>query len=130
MLLGRSIASASEPGDTLTTVGGKADLQLASGLASPYPYLWSLPARVRDPGSRDLAAVLAGSRAPTWVVVWGGLETRGEDTVASVAPRLRDRYERVGTACGGNPVYRLRGAERPTPALSCSRLRALTAPGG
>ncbi len=46
---GAAIGRVAEPGDTLTVFGGDADLQYASGLASPYAYLWSLPMRALDP---------------------------------------------------------------------------------
>ncbi len=55
-------------------LGGRADVQLASGLGSPYEHLWSLPARTRDPRSERLAAVLDGPRAPTWFLAWAGLD--------------------------------------------------------
>ena len=50
---------------------GDASLLEAAGLSSPYPYLWSLPVRVRDPGLRLLDRVLRGEAAPTWIVRHG-----------------------------------------------------------
>ncbi len=51
---GAALAAAAEPGDTLTVFGGRADLQLTSGMDSPYPYLWSLPMRTLDPDLEQL----------------------------------------------------------------------------
>ena len=122
--IGRAIAAASQPGDMLTVWGGQADVQLASGLTSPYAYLWSLPARTRDPGSTQLAAVLAGPQAPTWFLAWVPLDTWRDGTAASVGPVLRERYVRVGQACGGHPLYRLETAPRAAPAIGCAPIRA------
>ena len=114
-LLGRGIGTAAEPGDTLTVWGGRADVQLASGMDSPYEHLWSLPARTRDPGSQRLAAVLDGPRAPTWFLAWAGLDAWEDDTPATVGPVLRERYVKVGTACGGHVLFRLRESPAPHP---------------
>jgi hypothetical protein len=124
VLVGRGIAAASQPGDTLTIWAGRADLQLASGLASPYRYLWSLPARTRDPGSTELAAVLEGPDAPTWFLAWSPLDAWEDRTPAALQTVLSRRYTAVGTACGGRALYRLRDAPRPAPAVSCAAVRA------
>ncbi len=60
-----------EPGDTGLVAFGGANILEAAGLESPYPYLWSLPVRVRDPELEELAEVLAGPDAPTWLVSSG-----------------------------------------------------------
>ena len=66
--------------DGVVVAFGHPDIVAASGLASPYPYLWSLPVRVRDPRLRELERVLAGPRAPRWLVVGGaGLASWGLD---------------------------------------------------
>ena len=46
---GEALHEVAEPGDTLVVFGGRADLQLTSGMASPYEHLWSLPMRTIDP---------------------------------------------------------------------------------
>jgi hypothetical protein len=122
--IGRAIQAAAHPGDTLTLWGGQADVQLASGLSSPYAYLWSLPARTRDPGSRQLAAVLAGPDAPTWFLAWADLDAWRDGTRAAVDPVLRLRYVKTGKACGGHDLYLLREARRSLPAVSCPALAA------
>jgi hypothetical protein len=60
-----------EPGDTGVVAFGGANILEAAGLDSPYQYLWSLPVRVRDPDLEELAEVLAGPEAPTWLVSSG-----------------------------------------------------------
>ncbi|HEU5242666.1 MAG TPA: hypothetical protein VFU25_11650 [Ornithinibacter sp.] len=124
VLVGRGIGAAAQPGDTLTVWGGRADVQLASGMASPYEHLWSLPARTRDPRSERLASVLAGPGAPTWFLAWAGLDAWEGDAMDTVGPVVRDRYVKVGTACGGHDLYRLRDEPRPAPAVNCAALRA------
>ena len=67
---GRAVARAARDGDTAVNAFGNANVVLASGLSSPYPYLWTLPARTLDPGLRRLAALLRGPAAH-WFVVQG-----------------------------------------------------------
>ncbi|WP_041546498.1 MULTISPECIES: hypothetical protein [unclassified Nocardioides] len=74
-----------EPSDGVVVAFGHPDIVAASGLSSPYPYLWSLPVRVRDPRLRGLEDMLAGPDAPRWVVVDGdslaswGLDARAAE---------------------------------------------------
>lgn len=129
VLVGQGIGAAARPGDTLTVWGGRADIQLASGLGSPYEHLWSLPARTRDPRSERLAAVLDGPRAPTWFLAWAGLDAWDGHALTTVGPVLRERYVKVATACGGHALYRLRDRPRPAPAVSCAAVRAARSSG-
>lgn len=85
----------------------------ASGLSSPYPYLWTLPAQVDDPKLDHLTALLAGPNGPTWLVSW--------DRPSFAAPVLRrfedvvaGRYREVGVVCG-HPIFLRDGVVRPTP---------------
>jgi hypothetical protein len=109
---GDAIEQAAGPGDTLTVFGGRADVQYASGLDSPYPHLWSLPMRTLDPQYDDLVALLDGPEAPTWFVTWIPLtswDAPGADDLARV---IEENYARHGTGCDDNAVYLLRGVER------------------
>ncbi|MBR7744708.1 hypothetical protein KC207_15530 [Phycicoccus sp. BSK3Z-2] len=124
VLLGASIGAASQPGDTLTLFRGSADVQLASGLPSPYPYLWSVPGRVLDPTAQELADLMRGPDAPTWFVLAYDLDTAGTPAPRTVGPVLEERYVEIGTGCGGMPVYRLADEPRPDPVLRCGPLRA------
>lgn len=117
---GRAVASAARPGDTIVVYGGRPDVVLASGLRSPYEYLWSLPMRTRDPGLKELRALLGGDDAPTWVVEWvpfGTWKTPGHDELREV---IRDRYRLHGHGCGA-PVYLLEEVQRPRMEVDCDK---------
>ncbi len=123
MMLGRSIGAASQPGDSLTVVLGSADLQLQSGLPSPYRHLWSLPARVLDPGLVELSELLGSPDAPTWVVVAYDISGLADGAGARVHAALAADYVEVGTACGDRVVYRRADETRPRPVLRCAPMR-------
>jgi hypothetical protein len=65
------------PCDTVVVAFGHADIVHDSGLASPYPYLWALPAFVRDPRLRALDRLLVSPDAPRWFVAGGDLSHWG-----------------------------------------------------
>ena len=70
-------------GSTVVVAYGNAGLVYESGMTSPYPDLWSLPVRVRDPELYRLSAVLDGSDRPQWLVMHGtSLTTWGVDGTA------------------------------------------------
>jgi len=95
------------PGDTGLVAFGDPALLQGAGLSSPYPELWSLPVRVRDPRLVELTRVLRGPDRPTWVVVDGtGLATWGVDA-ASAQPVLDREYTLVHVT-GHWHVYDLR----------------------
>lgn len=108
--LGAEIAAVARPGDTVVTAWGRAQVVEGSGLRSPYPYLWSLPARTLDPRMTLLTSTLAGSRAPTWFVTWSGLRVTGVDTSA-LSSVVRHDYHRVGRF-HGHAVYLHNGVTR------------------
>ncbi len=98
-------------GDTGLVAFGDPALLQAAHLSSPYPELWSLPVRVRDPRLTDLTAVLEGSSRPTWVVVDGAsLGTWGVDP--SLAQPVLDREYRLAHISGDWHVYHLRTEAR------------------
>ena len=111
--VGTAIGRAAKPGDTMVSAFGDANIPFSAGLASPYPYLWSLPARTLDTRFRHLGAVLAGPDAPTWLVA------RGPTTLAlldqhSPGVALRGRYHHVGEVCG-RAIYLRDGVHRRAP---------------
>jgi hypothetical protein len=111
-VVGTAIAGSAQPGDTVLSAFGDADILRATGMTSPYPYLWSLPSRTLDPDMTLLRGILAGPEAPTWIVV------RGSGTMARLgdhgaAAMIESRYRVVGDVCGRS-VYLLRGVDRPT----------------
>jgi hypothetical protein len=110
---GEAISDVSEPGDTIVSALGDADIVQASGLRSDYAYLWSLPARTLDKNFTAMASLLGGPHAPTWLVV------RGHGTqhilLASAAGNaLRTRYRVVSYLCG-RIVYASDAVDRRTP---------------
>jgi hypothetical protein len=111
--IGASLASSSRPGDTLVSAFGDAETVQSSGLASPYPYLWTLPAQTLDPRLSLLEGMLAGSKAPTWFVDWGRPSFTSAQT-ARLAALVHAHYRAVAVVCG-HPVYLHDGVSRRTP---------------
>jgi len=116
---GEAIDEVAEPGDSLVVFGGRADVQYASGLPSPYPHLWSLPMRTLDPEYADLVALLDGPRAPTWFVTWIALTSWEAPGAGDLRAAIDDNYVRHGTGCDDNAVYLLKGVERPPITPDC-----------
>jgi 4-amino-4-deoxy-L-arabinose transferase-like glycosyltransferase len=109
---GAAIEAAAEPGDTLVVFGGRADVQLASGLRSPYQHLWSLPMRTLDRDLDELADLVAGPDAPTWLVEWVDFDTWSVAGGERLRTLVEERYDAHGNGCAGRPVYLLHGVER------------------
>lgn len=116
---GEAIAESAEPGDTLVVFGGRADLQRVSGLDSPYPYLWSLPMRTRDPEYAGLTALIGSKEAPTWLVEWVDLDAWADAGVPELRAAIDEHYVEAGTTCNGQPIYLLRGVDRPDVTPDC-----------
>jgi 4-amino-4-deoxy-L-arabinose transferase-like glycosyltransferase len=121
-VVSRSLESAARPGDTMISAFGDGDIVQATGMSSPYPFLWSLPTRTLDPDLTLMRGVLAGPEAPTWFVV------RGRHTLSilaahGVAPLVDERYRLVGDVCS-RYVYLRKGVTRPplAPHGRCSGL--------
>jgi hypothetical protein len=101
------IRAESHPGDTMVVELGHPNMVRAAGLQSPYEYLWSLTARVRDPKLAEFGRLLAGPDAPRWVVVSGdSLATWGIDSTRA-QPVLDSRYRAV-TSAGNWHVFERR----------------------
>ena len=105
------LAAHARPGDTGVVAFGNPALLQGAGLSSPYPELWSLPVRVRDPDLTQFDTVLEGTDRPSWVVVSGSsLGTWGVD--AGTAQSLLDREYHPVQVVGDWHVYHLRTARR------------------
>ena len=111
-MVGEAVAQVSTTDDTILTLPGRSNVDLAAGLRSPYPHLWALPARTLDPGSTDLKELLAGRRAPTWVVVYR--PARRRPPPGTVGAVIVENYRLVTRICGAS-VYVNRAASRATP---------------
>ena len=118
--LGAAIAASARPGDTLVSAVGDAQTVDASGLASPYPYLWTLPAQVEDPQLLQLSGLLRGPTAPTWIVTWHR-PTLPASALARFDAAVAAGYRPVANLCG-HAVYLSDGVDRPPlqPTGACS----------
>jgi hypothetical protein len=111
--VGQAIAASSQPGDSIVTAWGNANLTYATGLPSPYAQLWSLPVKTIDPQLTELDAVLSGPRAPTWFVIRRHVRSWGLDT-ARTSTILGQDYHAVGRMCG-HAIFLRDGVDRPAP---------------
>ncbi|MCW2750207.1 MAG: hypothetical protein JWR83_1317 [Aeromicrobium sp.] len=112
-LVGRAVAASAQPGDTIFTAYGHANVVGASGLDSPYPYLWSLPIKTLDPQLTALNAVLQSPQAPTYFVTWNAVTSWGLDTATTSELLARD-YRPLASICG-HTIYLRNGVERTAP---------------
>jgi len=112
--VGRYVGAAAGPGDTLTTMYGQSDLQWASGMASPYRHLWSLPVRVLDPDLNELAALLGSDEAPTWLVQTVPRHSWGLDPAHRIDAVMKEEYDFVWEGCR-TLVWLRAGVDRQLP---------------
>lgn len=93
-------------GDSAVVAFGGANVLREVGLTCPYPYLWSLPVRVHDPGLEELTALLASTDAPTWLIVSNRALDAWDLDFSEPQAQLDDRYTEVAEP-GRFTVYRL-----------------------
>jgi hypothetical protein len=118
---GRAVGEVAQSGDTIVVLYGAPEVVRASGLDSPYPYLWSLPVRTLDPDLALLRATVKGDDAPEWIVQRSGLNAWGLDDRRQLRDLLRSKYVVSGRACERR-VWRLETAQRPAlPRVDCRR---------
>jgi hypothetical protein len=113
--IGAAISRVEQPGDTLITLYGQSEVNLAAGLPSPYEHLWSLPIKTLDPQLAGLDAVLRGEQAPTWLVVTHHVASWGLDAAQTQA-LIASQYHPVAEL-HGETVYLIDSAVRTTPDL-------------
>lgn len=105
------LAAHARPGDTGVVAFGNPALLQGAGLSSPYPELWSLPVRVRDPDLTQFDAVIEGNDRPAWVVVSGSsVGTWGVDP--GTAQAILDREYHPVQVFGDWHIYHLRAVNR------------------
>jgi hypothetical protein len=119
---GTWVAQAARPGDSATMLFGHAEVQLATGLTSPYPYLWTLPMRTLDPQLHELTRVLSGPNAPTWVVGWSTLNPWEIDASGDLTRTLARHYHLARMVCGHH-VWLHDGVHRTLPPNPVCRAR-------
>ncbi len=115
---GEWVRASGRPGDTATVLYGHAEVQWASGMQSPYPFLWSLPMRAIDPQLRRLRTLLSADNRPDWVVVWSQIDAWNIDPQARTQLSLATNYKLVQHVCG-HEIWLRDGARRdlaPVPA--------------
>jgi hypothetical protein len=93
-------------GDSAVVVLGAANVVRDPGLEAPYPYLWSLPARVRDADLGTLDGLLESDAPPTWVIVARGSVDDWELDFTTAQAVLDADYDQVAEA-GKFTIYRL-----------------------
>lgn len=108
------------PGDSMVVLYGEASLYDATRLRPAYPYLWTLPMRVRDPRLTALRALLSGPDAPTFVLTPSPLDAWNIDPAGLTEHVIHRFYRRIADPCG-SPVYLRRGVDRrlPPPTSGC-----------
>jgi hypothetical protein len=112
-LVGQAVAASAHPGDTIFAAYGRPNVVEASGLASPYPYLWSLPTKTLDPQLAALDSVLQSPQAPTYFVTWSGVASWGLDSAAT-GELLARNYRPLARVCG-HTIYLRKGVARTAP---------------
>jgi hypothetical protein len=117
---GEALAAVADPGDTLVVFGGRADIQLLSGMGSPYRHLWSLPMRTLDPDYRQLRSVLDSAAAPTWIVEQSWFGSWGNPAAPVLFADVDARYRVVAQVCGdGARVWLRDDVDRASPEIPC-----------
>jgi hypothetical protein len=96
-------------GDTAVVVFGAANVIHDAGLETRYPFLWSLPARVRDADLASLDGVLSSGNA-TWVLVARRSVDDWDLDFTRTQALLDERYDEVDTA-GKFTLYHLRAVQ-------------------
>ena len=118
VIIGQEVAKVAGPGDTFTSLYGRPQINLASGLRSPYPYLWSLPTRVRDPRLEDFVSLLGSRRAPTWLLLRRDIVGAPSEVDVQAVRRVIDVHYRPVARVGAQILLRHRGIDRENPDLS------------
>jgi len=117
------VAGQVRPGDTGVVLYGQPNMLWNAGLTSPYPELWSLQVRVRDPELVELTRILRGPDAPTWVMAWDNMNAWGIDSTEAHRV-VNARYHLYADVCGVE-LFRLGDPARPPehPPVSCPGAR-------
>jgi len=108
------------PGDSMVVLYGQAALYETTRIQPAYPYMWTLPMRIRDPQLAHLRRLLSGPDAPTFVLVALDLDSWSIDPHGRMQRTIDRHYRKAATVCG-TPVYLRNGVDRPSvpPPTSC-----------
>ncbi|MFI5425657.1 hypothetical protein [Aeromicrobium sp. UC242_57] len=99
-IVGTWLKQSGHPGDTAVVAYGQPNVLGNAEMASPYPYLWSLPVRTLDPDLSTMEGVLTGPDRPTWFVDWSGIDSWGISDPARTHEALDQHYREVAEICG------------------------------
>ena len=88
-------------------------------LASPYPYLWSVPVRTLDPDLDRLRSTISGDDSPAWVVEMDPLDSWGIDDGARLRALVAERYQVLAEVCGNRIHLRDDLDREPAPPVRC-----------
>jgi hypothetical protein len=108
-VIGHYVRARAEPGQTAYALYARANALYYSGLPSPFPYHWALMMRAIPSARRQLRALLASDRRPTWIIRENGPGDYGLDPAGRTAALLRRDYRRVARVCG-TPILLARGS--------------------
>ncbi|MCW2991765.1 MAG: hypothetical protein JWM73_2359 [Solirubrobacterales bacterium] len=124
VLAAEMVRDSAQRGDTAYMLYAKANALDETGMASPFPYHWSLMMRAVPGAERDLRALLASPRRPTWIVQWQSTRAFGLDRDGLTRRILAARYRPVGSVCGHRVLLaRSAGSRVVAPAPSCPGAR-------
>lgn len=82
----------SKPTDSLVVGFGHPNVYVDAEMRGQYPYMWSLPTRVNDPGLHQARRVLSGPRAPRWVVVHEDTPTFWDEEARKTRRHVEENY--------------------------------------
>lgn len=99
----------SSPGDSLLVGFGHSNVYVDAEMRGPYPYMWSLPTRVKDPELQLAKRVLSGPNAPHWVTVHEDTPVFWDDTARETRRQVETNYIEHG-AVGSWHVWERRPA--------------------
>ncbi len=113
----RYVRAHARPGDTSYVLYARANLNLAIGLRTPFPYSWSLMMRARPDARGRLLDLLRSSGRPTWIVRWQPPGRWHLDPTGAVARLLATDYTSVASFDGRRVLLRA-DRLRPDPGLT------------
>ncbi|MGI8646205.1 MAG: hypothetical protein ACR2JD_07795 [Nocardioides sp.] len=93
------LREAGRPRDTGVVTWGHPQLLEATGLRPRSPLIWSLPQRTFDPRLDRFVQMLAGRRAPTWVLVWDPVDSWDLDEGGRAKTTLTAHYRFISSLC-------------------------------
>ena len=98
--VGAYLRQHSSPGDSLLVGFGHSNVYVDAEMRGPYPYMWSLPNRVRDPKLHLAERVLSSSNAPNWVTMHDQTVVFWSEAGRETRRLVKENYVRHGKVGG------------------------------